>query len=505
MMNYKKKQMNKLIKYSLLSALAIASVSCGDDFLEDPALEGSNTLTSSQFEQAANVDPEVGEALMSGIYSLTFDFGSGGTTGHDDFGHKSYDIFSDMLSGDMALSTSTYGWYRASITEFQAPQDFTFGDNRQVWRYYYRIVRGCNEVIDGLGGMDITPESDANKAIMGQAKALRAHSYFYLAQFYQKEYDANEEILPIYYNSVEKNGPKVAASVIYDLIEADLTDAIELLDGFTRANKTQINKSVAQGIYAYVLGARGTDYGKAYDMAKAAISGGYALMSGTEVTGGFTSVNTPGWMWGVDLTDAIGLGLVSWWGQMDYYAYSYPAFGDAKSMDQGLFDAIPANDIRKTQFDDNPGAYTHLMPLNKFYNAARTRYGVTRVVQDDYVYMRVAEMHLLAAEYAAFNNNDAQARTELKALVSQRVPDASYIDGLSGQALKNEIYLQTRIELWGEGKSYLAMKRNKATTVRGSNHLSFVGESIPYNDERMTFEIPEGEIQFNPFISTQNN
>ena len=48
------------------------------------------------------------------------------------------------------------------------------------------------------------------------------------------------------------------------------------------------------------------------------------------------------------------------------------------------------------------------------------------------------------------------------------------------------------------------MKRNQATTTRGANHLSFVGEAIPYNDERMSFEIPEGEIQYNPFISTQN-
>jgi len=66
-------------------------------------------------------------------------------------------------------------------------------------------------------------------------------------------------------------------------------------------------------------------------------------------------------------------------------------------------------------------------------------------------------------------------------------------------------YLKTRIELFGEGKSYLAMKRNKATITRGSNHLSSVGEAIPYNDERLTFEIPEGEIQFNPFINSQNN
>ena len=90
-------------------------------------------------------------------------------------------------------------------------------------------------------------------------------------------------------------------------------------------------------------------------------------------------------------------------------------------------------------------------------------------------------------------------------MLANRVPDPSYVDALSGQALQNEIYLQTRIELWGEGKSFLAMKRNKATTVRGTNHLSFVGEAIPYNDERMQFEIPLDEIQNNPFVSDQNN
>ncbi len=48
------------------------------------------------------------------------------------------------------------------------------------------------------------------------------------------------------------------------------------------------------------------------------------------------------------------------------------------------------------------------------------------------------------------------------------------------------------------------MKRNKATIVRGSNHLSNVGVPISYDDERLTFEIPEAEIQNNPFISDQN-
>jgi hypothetical protein len=498
--------MNKILKFSMLSAVALISfTSCDKDFIEDPALDSTTTLTSAQFEEASAIDPAVTEALMSGVYSLTFTTQTGGTTGHDDFGHKSYDIFGDMVSGDMALSQSVYGWYRASITELQAPQDFTFGDNRQIWRYYYRIIRGCNEVMDGLGGSETTPESQENKYIMGQAKALRAHSYYYLAQYYQKSYDASEPILPMYTDALGQNVAKSTALEIYDLMESDLTDAISLLNGFSRSNKTQIDKSVAQGIYAYVLGARGEDYTKAYNMAVAAIGGGYTLMSSSEVTGGFNNVATPGWMWGVDLNDEIGLGLVSWWGQMDYYSYSYPAFGDFKSIDQSLFNAIPANDVRKGQYLDNTAFGEHLMPLFKFYDSDRTRYGTSRIVKADYVYMRVAEMHLLAAEYAAFASNDGGAKTYLKNVVSQRVPDASYIDGLSGQALKDEIYLQTRIELWGEGKSYLAMKRNKATVTRGTNHLSLVGQPIPYNDERLTFEIPEGEIQFNPFISTQNN
>lgn len=495
--------MKKILKVVLLSAATVAlMVSCSEEFLEN---QGTEFLTSADLEEAAALDPEVTGALMSGVYTLTFQTGTGGTTGHDDFGHKGYDIFGDFLTGDMALSQSVYGWYRASITEFQGPQDFTFTDNYQVWRHYYRIIRGCNQVIDGLGGQAFIPENEENKYLMGQAKALRAHSYFYLAQYFQKSYNPTEAILPIYYSAQDQNGPKVTAEEIYTLIESDLSDAVSLLDGYVRDNKTQINKAVAHGFYAYVLGAKG-EWGAAYAQALLALQTGseHTLMSGTEVRGGFNDVNTSGWMWGVDLTTEIGLGLVSWWGQIDYYSYSYAAYGDLKAMDQSLYDAIAADDVRKSQFLDNTGVAQHLMPLYKFYDENRQWAGVSTTVQADYVYMRIAEMHLLAAEYAARAGQEGPARTHLKALLDQRIPDSSYVDGLSGSDLLDEIYLQTRIELWGEGKSYLAMKRNQATTMRGDNHLSFVGEPIPYNDERMTFEIPEAEIQNNPFVTSQN-
>jgi hypothetical protein len=230
---------------------------------------------------------------------------------------------------------------------------------------------------------------------------------------------------------------------------------------------------------------------------------GYTLMSAEEVTGGFNDLNTSGWMWGVDLTVDNGLGLVSWWGQMDLYTYSYAWAGDAKAIDANLYNAIPADDVRKAQFAEPTGGYTDLMPLNKFYHPDRVIGGQANITTD-YLYMRVAEMYLLHAEAAAKGGDTGAAQTMLKALLAERLPSTAYVDGLSGQALLDEIYLQTRIELWGEGKSYLSLKRNQGTVVRGANHLSNVGVPINYDDERLTFEIPILEIQNNPFISTQN-
>ena len=494
--------MRKLIKLTLLTATMVFTFSCSEDFLDK---QPSQIITTDQIADAASKNPDVIRGTMTGIYALMFETGTGGTTGHDDYGHKGYDVFADMLSSDMALSVSTYGWYRASITEYQCTQDFTYTDNYQVWRYYFRIIRSANTVIDALGGNDAVPELDENKYILGQAKAMRAHSYFYLTQYFQKSYDPSEEILPLYDDLLDQNGAKVAASEIYALIESDLQSAISLLDGYARSAKVEVNQNVAKGILAYVYGAMGGKDLEVKTLTGEIInSGEFTIMNEAEVLGGFNDVNTPGWMWGADITPDAGLDLVSWWGQIDYYSYSYAAYGDYKVIDADLYAAIPANDVRKGQFYDNPASSRNLQPLYKFYDASRVPYGASTTVVADYIYMRVAEMYLLNAESAARSGDDPGARTSLKAVLDKRLDDTSYVDGLSGAALLNEISLQTRIELWGEGKSYLAMKRFKATKTRGANHLSFVGVPIPYNDERMTFEIPEAEIQNNPFISDQN-
>jgi starch-binding outer membrane protein, SusD/RagB family len=516
--------MRNILKFTGIASILLFGVSCSEEFLEK---EPTQFLTTDQISEAAEKNPDVLAGTMTGIYAQTVQTQTGGTTNHDDFGQKGYDIFGDMLSGDMALSVSTYGWYRADITEFNAPLDFTRQRNYMVWRYYYRIIRSANTVIDALGGNDAMPELEANQHIMGQAKAIRAHSYFYLTQYFSNTYNPSAEILPIYTSLEDVNGPKVSTTEIYDLIESDLTAAISLMENFNRSGKNEINKSVAQGILAYVYGVQ-ERWQEVYTLTNDVITtGGFRLMSAEEVVrmihdeipepdengdvdmpdprgGGFNDLNTSGWMWGIDITSDLNLALVSWWGQVDRFTYSYAWAGDAKAIDAGLYASIPSNDVRKNQFAAPTGGYADLMPLNKFFDPNR-EIGGQNPVTTDYVYMRVAEMYLLRAEAAARLGMETEARESLSALLVLRGYDDDYVDGFSGQDLIDEIYLQTRIELWGEGKSYLAMKRNKATIRRGDNHLSFVGVAIPYDDERLTFEIPEQEIQDNPFINSQNN
>lgn len=495
----------------MVVALSVTTTSCKKDFLETQPTE---YITPEQLAAASRQDPGLLTGNLAGIYSNMYTPYVGGVSGdHTDFGQKGIDIYTDMLASDMVLAALNYNWF-SQVARYQATTNFTLNQTYIPWRYYYRQVFGANTVIDALGGTDFVPTTAEAKATMGQAKALRAYGYFYLSQLYAKEYgDGSAKVLPIYKDTKAPNQPKSTMKEVYDLMISDLTQAVTYLDGFSRTSKDQVDKNVAKGLLAYVLGSRGTqadwthvvtltqDIMTAYPMTTKGET--VAVLSGTTLTNpesGFNKVTTPSWMWGVDLTIAQGLDLVSWWGQVDQYTYSYAWAGDPKTIDRLLYDAIRADDIRKNQFASPTAASLKLQPINKFFDPAR-KAGGQRQVTTDLLYMRSDEFYLMNAEAKARLGQDGPAREALTKYLTPRITDVSYLSNLAGQALLNEIYLQTRIELWGEGKTYLAMKRNKATVTRGSNHLFEAGNSIPYNDDRMDFEIPQAEVLNNPNLN----
>ncbi|MEO5947650.1 MAG: RagB/SusD family nutrient uptake outer membrane protein [Chitinophagaceae bacterium] len=482
-----------------------ALTGCKKSFLET---QPSQFITPEQLAAAAIQDPKLLDGSLSGLYTVMFSSGVGGTGGHDDFGQRGIDVYTDMLQSDMVLGALNYGWY-TNIARYTATVDFTRNENYIPWRYFYREIFGANSIIDVLGGNAFIPPTAAGKATMGQAKAMRAYSYFYLSQLYAKEYGTGtDKILPIYTSASEVNLPKKTTKEVFDLMVADLNDAITLLSAFNRTTKDQIDKNVAKGLLCYVLAARGTpaDWTQVVTLTQE-IMNVYPKTTPTQLvyTGsngtvsGFNDVVTPSWMWGVDITLAQGIDLISWWGQVDQFTYSYAWAGDPKVIDLNLYNAIRADDIRKAQFAA-PAATYQLQPINKFFAPARTSGGQRQVITDN-LYMRADEFYLLNAEAKARSAQDANARTALSSFLTGRIADVSYINALSGQALLNEIYLQTRIELWGEGKVYAAMKRNKASFTRGSNHLFDAGSTFQYNDPKLTFSIPQAEVLNNPNLN----
>ena len=494
-----------------VAAFAFGISGCSKDFLDQMP---TDVISEEDLDKGVAQDPELLEASIRGLYGTMFELGTGGTDlDHDDFGQKGYDIYMDLMSSDMALMGVNYGWYR-DVSRYTATVDYTNNATYKPWRYYYRIVFSANSVIDALGGTDTTPEDVDSRHHMGQAKAMRAYAYFYLANLYAPEGygTGSEKILPIYTNAEDtENAPLSTSEEVYKLIIADLNEAIELLDDYNRGStKTQINKNVAQGLLAYALAARGSneDLEEAAEITQNLIdNSGHPLTSKNQVVAqlddndnllnseaGFNSVKTESWMWGADITLSNDLDLVSWWGQVDMFTYSYAAVGDPKGIDENLLSEIPDSDLRKDQFASD---YT---PINKFFTPERVVMG-QRSIETDYIYMRIDEFYLLNAEVNARLGNDAAAKTSLKKLLTERfedVSDISYVDNLNGEALKDEIYLQTRIELWGEGKIYLAMKRNKKSSTRGGNHVFHVGKTFQYNDKELSLVIPQQEVLNNP-------
>jgi hypothetical protein len=501
----------KKIKYIITIVIAgVLLVSCNEDFLDQ---RPTSFLSFEDLAETALINPSIAEGNLRGIYNQLVTAGIGGTSQQEDFGHKSFDMISDLLSSDLAQVGARYNRFVALANLLSASDQTVNIPNYTAWRFYYRIINSANLIIASNGGNDAIPDSDEAKAIVGQAKTIRAFAYFYLTQYYAVKYDASAEILPLYINAGEPGKAKSTMGDIYDQIISDLNAAISLMDTFSRPNKASVDKNVARGFLAYVYASMGQSDKNtlAKNLADDIInSGEFTMMNKDEVTGGFTQLSTPGWMWGFDITIANDLGLVSWHGFMDYYSYSYQAVGNYRGIDKGLYDQIDDKDIRKFQHGSPSGGWTPgaapLIPARKFYNLNLVQFGQLPIV-DDYVYMRVTEMYLLSAEMNAVEGNDAAAKIRLKQVLANRFDNAAdyaYVDALTGQALVDEIVFQTKIEFIAEGKSYLLMKRRKLTNTRGSNHLNKVGTALSYDDPRLTFSIHQREITDNPNITKGN-
>ncbi len=474
-------------KILYLTIFAFIWTSCEKEFLDTSP---QNTISSRQL--AAN--PASFQAVVDGTYAAMRTFQIGDRGGHIDYGHKAITTATDFMSHDQTMSfLHWYGFFYSYDGRVQSNSR-----SRMVWNTYYKFIAEANSVISSLDPAEL---DDTGKAVLGQALTARGFCMFYLARLFAHTYigHENDKCIPIVDGTNFEGKPRSTVAQVYDHIVADLTLAVELLEGYSRPTKQAIDQSVAQGFLAAVYLERG-EWMKAAEMATAARSG-YSLMSIESWLGeGFSDIANGEWMWGADIDAESSTIFASFFSHMDNTSPGYAgALGVYKLIDADLYSQIPDTDLRKTAFvhpvDGDPN-YPDLPPY------ANIKFRDQTFFEADYVYMRAAEMYLIEAEAKA-RMGDGTAADVLFELVSTR--DPSYTRSTStGDALVEEIYLQRRIELWGEGTAWFDLKRLKKPLVRdydGTNHAAFGLINEVAEGNKFRFQLPEDEINANDAIS----
>ena len=417
------------------------------------------------------------------------------------------------MSGDMELEGGqSYGWF-AKAAELKTFQKFDVSNNYSVWRISYRTISIANGFFRTAGGDDKLPSDAVPLYNWGQLKTLRALAYLNLAHFYGKPYSEETKsslVVPINRASDEGGKPNKLGTLqeVYDFIIKDLTQAIEAFDKakVARKSKQYIDASVARGALSRAYMDTGNWEG-AYKVADKLLTdqgAKYPLISAEKLlTNGFNNYETPEFIWGIDITKDNTGSLISFWGHMDVYTYSYASVGAYKGINKYLQDQIPEYDLRKGWFATDNGT-----PTGKFFSTSKPKIMGDREWLSDIVFMRMAEMYLIASEAAARKGDDAQAKAILLKLLKERTAEASYpeveakIQQMSNAELLKEILYNWRVEMWGEGFSLTVMKRFKNNVQRSPRNIYFKDETIKWNDPRLTYEIPRNETTNNPLITT---
>ncbi len=492
----------KILKYLTVSVLASVLVlsSCSDEFTN---VKNTAYLDANTAAEIAASDPDALDSYLLGAFSYLVQFDVSGNSAHDDFSHMSVLHSTDMMGNDIAMSASH--WFNYDYQHDN--HEFNYRRTLVDWTTYYTTIAKANEIISFF------PEEPADvqaKGLMAHGYALRAFAYYYLIQLYQHPVTASGDVnwdapgVPMYFSSVdgysleeqETFKGRNTVRAVYEQIEKDLLKAVGLFEqGYTRPTKNYMNASVANGLLAryYLLSQQ-------WDKAVSAAQKAYASYTlDAKLSNAFNDITHSEWMWGFDHNAETQTTYASFFSHVSNLTGGYAGLAYASRLiDSKLYDAIPETDIRKSFFNGPQGDATQSQAGAKLPYAG-LKFGWLDGWVMDYMYMRAPEMYLIEAEALAHLNQGEKAAEALAPLMAVR--DKGWH---KSSVTVEDVYLQRRIELWGEGFSFFDLKRlNKGIdrAYAGNNHLPGYQLVVPALAKTWIYQIPNKEMQENKALT----
>jgi hypothetical protein len=484
----------------LAIVLIIASASCKKEYLQTTPTD--QVATEIVFSSTDN-----GWAALNGIHRTMYSqiFGvqaQGGQSGNM--------LYMDILGEDVVFNTSSSTWL---LSEYRwiRHRDATSSMLFYNYQFYYVIIGNANMIIANIDNAE-GPEAD-KQAIKGQALAYRAWAYFQMVQLFGERYVPGAQntslAVPIVLTPKLTPTPRSTVEEVYQQIHMDIDQAITSLTNYKATNKSHLNVNVAKGIKARIALVQG-DWANAASLAREARAG-YSLMTNAQYEQGFNDYLNPEWMWASKIQADQTNFFYSFFAYMSANYNSTVIRTSPKSISSTLYDAISATDVRKKLWDPTGTNTDFPVPssasLRFPYMSRKFKVADPSLSTGDVPYMRAAEMYLIEAEALARSGDNAGAAAALYTLAVNRDP-AYTLSINTGAALINEIMIQRRAELWGEGFRFYDLKRTNSPLDRtGANHNASYANGVfqvPADDIRWQFLIPQDEINFSNGVVVQN-
>ncbi|MDE7444053.1 MAG: RagB/SusD family nutrient uptake outer membrane protein, partial [Muribaculaceae bacterium] len=236
----------------------------------------------------------------------------------------------------------------------------------------------------------------------------------------------------------------------------------------------------------------------------------------------FNSADASSWLWCIHLGEndrVVTSGIVNWASHMGSLNYGYATYGGWRSISATLYASIPATDVRKGWFLNAYGESANLSAAQQRFltgrgapEYAQVKFAPYQDVLNTTVnaapipLMRVEEMYLILAEAQAMDGQPSTGAETLTDFV-QTYRDPEYTcTATDADGVREAVWNQRRIELWGEGLSYFDLVRlNKPVDRRGGGWDESWVYNIPAGDQIMVLPIPQSETNRNPLISPADN
>lgn len=465
--------MKKYIVIILLLGFGVAFQSCEDQLSVErfDAIETENALQQpSDFTNA-----------IRGVYSRFRE-----TT----YWGGWYQITPDLLADNLILCSE-------GRNSKQSLHYWTYGGNLTwsgLWDNGYIVALRANAILENIDAL----EDGAFKTnIMGEALALRAIAHFDMARVYIKfpQHAGAEDMGIPYMTSTDplQKPSRPGVQETWSNIENDLVDAVAMINGDNGTGR--LNKASVQGIlsrlYLYT-----NQFDKAATSATAAIDGGAEVGTMENFPMIWTDETNEGVTFKVLILDADNIAI-----GVEYSQTGATGVRSEYVADYALYTMYSDDDVRKaTYFSTSEFAGKLFNHIAKYFGRPTGDANVT-----DAKLLRGAEVYLNRAEAYANSGNDAAALADLDALRSQRY--ANFTSGNeTGQALKDAIALERRLELAFEGHRFFDLKRKGLGITRsnfgdeadgGGVKLPPSALEMPAGDNRFQMPIPQDEINAN--------